>query len=60
MELSFLILIKDLSPNAYEVEKVVDPTGAGDCFIGGITGYLISIKKSHLILLNLQLIMEHQ
>ena len=26
--------------NAYEVEKVIDPTGAGDCFIGGITGYL--------------------
>ena len=26
--------------NAYEVDKVIDPTGAGDCFIGGITGYL--------------------
>ena len=26
--------------NAYEVEKVIDPTGAGDRFIGGITGYL--------------------
>ena len=26
--------------NAYEVDKVIDPTGAGDCYIGGITGYL--------------------
>ena len=26
--------------NAYKVDKVIDPTGAGDCFIGGITGYL--------------------
>ena len=26
--------------NAYKVEKVIDPTGAGDSFIGGITGYL--------------------
>ena len=26
--------------NAYEVEKVIDPTGAGDSFIGGITGCL--------------------
>jgi sugar/nucleoside kinase (ribokinase family) len=26
--------------NAYKVNKVIDPTGAGDCFIGGITGYL--------------------
>ena len=25
---------------AFKVEKVVDPTGAGDCFIGGIAGYL--------------------
>ena len=26
--------------NAFRVDKVVDPTGAGDCFIGGIAGYL--------------------
>ncbi len=26
--------------SAYEVDRVIDPTGAGDCFIGGITGYL--------------------
>ena len=26
--------------NAFKVDKVVDPTGAGDCFIGGIAGYL--------------------
>ena len=26
--------------SAYSVDKVIDPTGAGDCFIGGITGYL--------------------
>ena len=25
---------------AYPVEKVVDPTGAGDCFAGAFTGYL--------------------
>ena len=25
---------------AFEVDKVIDPTGAGDCFIGGISGYL--------------------
>jgi len=31
---------KTFVANAYEVEKVIDPTGAGDCFIGGITGYL--------------------
>ena len=24
----------------FEVEKVIDPTGAGDCFIGGISGFL--------------------
>ena len=24
---------------AYPLERVIDPTGAGDCFIGGITGY---------------------
>lgn len=26
--------------NAFKVTKVVDPTGAGDCFVGGIAGYL--------------------
>ena len=26
--------------NAFKVNKVVDPTGAGDCFVGGIAGYL--------------------
>ena len=31
---------KTFVANAYVVEKVIDPTGAGDCFIGGITGYL--------------------
>ena len=24
----------------FNVEKVLDPTGAGDCFIGGISGFL--------------------
>ena len=24
----------------YDVEKVLDPTGAGDCFIGGVSGFL--------------------
>tara|TARA_B100001027_G_scaffold209382_1_gene175466 strand:+ start:103 stop:1005 length:903 start_codon:yes stop_codon:yes gene_type:complete len=26
--------------SAYDVDKVIDPTGAGDCFIGGFAGYL--------------------
>ena len=30
---------------AFKVEKVVDPTGAGDCFIGGIAGYLTQSKN---------------
>jgi sugar/nucleoside kinase (ribokinase family) len=30
---------------AYPVEKVVDPTGAGDTFAGGFMGYLTSVKK---------------
>ena len=25
---------------AFEVDKVIDPTGAGDCFIGGVSGFL--------------------
>lgn len=29
---------------AYPLEKVVDPTGAGDSFIGGVMGYLASAK----------------
>jgi sugar/nucleoside kinase (ribokinase family) len=27
---------------AYLLERVLDPTGAGDCFAGGFTGYLAS------------------
>ncbi len=30
---------------AYPVEKVVDPTGAGDTFAGGFMGYLTKVKK---------------
>lgn len=30
---------------AYPVEEVVDPTGAGDTFAGGLMGYLSKIKK---------------
>lgn len=30
---------------AYPVEKVVDPTGAGDTFAGGLMGYLSKTKK---------------
>ncbi len=29
----------------YPVRKVVDPTGAGDSFAGGFTGYLAKVKK---------------
>jgi sugar/nucleoside kinase (ribokinase family) len=34
-----------LSP-AYPLNKVVDPTGAGDSFVGGMVGYLASSKGS--------------
>jgi sugar/nucleoside kinase (ribokinase family) len=30
---------------AYPVEKIVDPTGAGDTFAGGFMGYLSALKK---------------
>ena len=30
---------------AYPVEKVVDPTGAGDTFAGGLMGYLSKVRK---------------
>ena len=31
---------------AYPLKKVVDPTGAGDSFVGGLMGYLASQKGS--------------
>ena len=31
---------------AYPLHKVVDPTGAGDAFVGGMMGYLASVKGS--------------
>ena len=31
---------------AYPLEKVVDPTGAGDSFVGGMMGYLATAKGS--------------
>jgi len=30
---------------AYPVEKVVDPTGAGDTFAGGVMGFITKSKK---------------
>ncbi|MFH2138889.1 MAG: PfkB family carbohydrate kinase [Candidatus Omnitrophota bacterium] len=30
---------------AYPIEKVIDPTGAGDTFAGGVMGYLAQSKK---------------
>ena len=30
---------------AYKIDRVVDPTGAGDCFIAGIAGYLSEINE---------------
>jgi sugar/nucleoside kinase (ribokinase family) len=33
---------------AYPVEKIVDPTGAGDTFAGGFMGYLSRVKKINL------------
>ena len=31
--------------SAFPVEKVIDPTGAGDTFAGGLMGYLTKMKK---------------
>jgi sugar/nucleoside kinase (ribokinase family) len=31
---------------AFPVENVADPTGAGDCFIGGLMGYLASTRRT--------------
>jgi len=31
---------------AYPIESVIDPTGAGDCFAGGMMGYLASINRT--------------
>src|SRR4029079_16889174 len=31
---------------AYPLKKVVDPTGAGDSFVGGMMGYLATAKGS--------------
>jgi len=31
---------------AYPLSKVVDPTGAGDSFVGGMMGYLATAKGS--------------
>ncbi len=33
------------SAGAYPLAEVQDPTGAGDCFIGGLAGYLSSLHK---------------
>lgn len=30
---------------AFPIEKVIDPTGAGDTFAGGLMGYLTKVKK---------------
>ena len=42
---------------AYPLEKVVDPTGAGDSFVGGMMGYLASARGS--IEQNLRAAMVH-
>lgn len=34
------------SAPAYPLERVLDPTGAGDCFAGGFTGYLSRSQSS--------------
>jgi len=41
------VLFKDrlICLPAYPVEKIVDPTGAGDTFAGGFMGYLATVKK---------------
>jgi sugar/nucleoside kinase (ribokinase family) len=43
---AILISEKDyFAITAYPVDKVVDPTGAGDAFAGGFVGYLASCQK---------------
>src|SRR5260370_3203065 len=34
----------DLSAPAYPLEEVIDPTGAGDAFAGGLLGYLATVE----------------
>jgi len=42
-----LLFAEDLffSAPAYPLEDIHDPTGAGDCFAGALTGYLASVDK---------------
>jgi cytidine kinase len=42
-----LLLSRDqfFSCGAYPVEKLFDPTGAGDTFAGGLAGYLASLRR---------------
>jgi sugar/nucleoside kinase (ribokinase family) len=40
---NYLITKKRYVTGAFEVDKVIDPTGAGDCFIGGISGFFVTI-----------------
>ena len=47
----------DLAP-AYPLQKVVDPTGAGDSFVGGLLGYLAA-QKTGSIETNLRRAMIH-
>lgn len=35
------------STPAYPLEEVLDPTGAGDAFAGGLLGYLSTVKPEH-------------
>ncbi|MCM8798865.1 MAG: PfkB family carbohydrate kinase, partial [Candidatus Omnitrophica bacterium] len=46
-EYGALLLYRDrfFSCPAFPVEKVVDPTGAGDAFAGGFMGYLARAKR---------------
>ncbi|GAC1391030.1 MAG: PfkB family carbohydrate kinase [Ktedonobacteraceae bacterium] len=43
------------SAPAYPLEEVIDPTGAGDAFAGGLLGYLSTVEPQH----NGQYALEH-
>ena len=47
------------SCGAYPLENVKDPTGAGDTFAGGFTGYLASLDRSRFVFADLKRAIVH-
>lgn len=44
---------------SFPIDKVVDPTGAGDSFAGGFVAYLDSLKKNNLTFFDYKMAMIH-